>query len=152
MLSLRLEQLEMFCATETHSQEGSVAADRARWASPVPLQERRGGVLLCEPPPRLSPACSHQEHRSAVAEFPFPTGPRAQIPIVTVSRERGGCRSWAAGLAAPPAFGLAAAGLILGGQSRLLAGWPSEEAGEGQLQLWQMLAGERAEAAGAGGC
>lgn len=62
---------------------------------------------------------------------------------------RGSCRSWAAGLPSPPDFGLAAAGPILGGQShqshqsRLLPGCGSEEAGEGQLQLWQMLAGER---------
>lgn len=82
-----------------------------------------------------------------MAEFPSTTGPGVQIPFGTHSRVREGCGSWAAGLADPPALGLAAAGLILDGQSRLLPGCRCE----GQLQLWQMLAGER-EPAGAGGC
>lgn len=42
MLSLRLEQLEMFCATQTHSQEGSVWLLLGRSG----MQERGGGVLL----------------------------------------------------------------------------------------------------------
>lgn len=72
------------------------AADGARRASPVGPTVRAGRRRPAVPwqsPPRLSPACPHREHRSAAATFLFPAGPRAQIPVGTVSRVPGGVPS-----------------------------------------------------------
>lgn len=64
--------------------------------SPRASREEASRCAVAEPP-RLSPACPHREHRSAAATFLFPTGPRARIPVGTVSRvPRGG--SLAAGV------------------------------------------------------
>ena len=105
-------------------------------------------------PPRLSPACPHREHRTAAAAFLFPAGPRAQIPVGTVSRVPGGILSqlgcWAC---SSPGFRL--------GSSGPDSWWPDpaccqadapEEACKGLLLRKQTLAGERAEVARAAGC
>lgn len=107
-LSRSLEQLEMVCVTETHSQESSASAS-ARAGRRHPIVSRQSPpVYHHQPAPTETPAA-----------FLFPMGPRAQVPVET--RVLG--PSWGAGLAARIAFSLAAAGLILVARAGVLPGW-----------------------------
>lgn len=129
MLSLRLEQLEMFCATQTHCREGSGSGEEAS--------------CCCDTPSRLSPACPHREHRSVCLNSPPRQVPGLGSPLGVQL----GCRAGSSSC-----FGLGSSGAGSWWPEAAAARLSLEEEGQGQLQLWQMLVGERAEADGAGGC